>query len=494
MKEPVLIILRGQLKESSYMNMIIIDSESNKPLYVQIYEQIKEQIIMEEIPKGSKLPSIRSLSAMLNVSRNTVETAYLQLSSEGFIESRPGSGYISVNLDNMDLLRPASVISAPKRHEDSEEEIEKKKFKYNFHNRALSSHNFPVRTWKKLINQCLSNANIENFHSYNSQRGERDLQIELVKYLNRTRGINCDPDQIIISSGMEYALGLLCQLFREEHGQVAIEDPGYMVARRIFENNGYKPIPISLDRGGINLDELRGTSVRLVYVTPSHQFPMGIVMPIKKRIELLEWAIKNKAIIIEDDYDSEFRYNSKPIPALQSIDSKESVVYIGTFSKSLSPGLRLNYMVLPRPLLDRYDKLFSLYRVPVSYIEQKVLKEFMHQGYWDRYLRKMITTAMKRHEFLIKTIEEYMGDSVIIHGKNGGLHIVLEFNNGLKEDDLVNRARGKDILISPVSMFWMRKERYSNNMVLLGYGGMDEEEIVEGIKLLKSALVDGQDQ
>lgn len=472
--------------------MIVIDNESNVPLYTQIYEQIKEQIITGRIPGGGKLPSIRTLSLTLNVSRNTVESAYMQLSSEGYIEGKPGSGFVSLKLDSMELLKPVSEgLTNIKEPEVILHKINTNiNYKYNFRGRSLSAHDFPLHIWKKLSNNCLSTISPENFTSNNSKRGERDLQIELMKYLNKSRGVSCSPEQIIISSGMEYSLSLLCQLFREDFAQVAIEDPGYMVARDIFTNNGYNITPISLEEDGINLEELNNSSAKIVYVTPSHQFPEGAVMPINKRLKLLDWAKRNQGIIIEDDYDSEFRYNSKPIPSLQSIDSRGCVIYIGTFSKSLSPGLRINYMVLPQSLLERYDRLFNWYRVSVPFIQQKILEQFMHQGYWDRHLRKIHLTAIRKHDLLIRTIHEYMGNNVVIHGENAGLHILLEFKNGLNENELIERAKKNGVLVSPVSVFWSRPDKYSNNMILLGFGGMPESEIVEGIQALKHALID----
>ncbi|TAH74885.1 MAG: PLP-dependent aminotransferase family protein [Anaerolineaceae bacterium] len=470
--------------------MIIIDNELGTPIYMQIYEQIKNQIISKEIPGGSKLPSIRTLSTILNVSRNTIGTAYQQLTSEGYIESKPGSGFIALELEYMDFFKPERKYTGQYNtfKKDFKEEADLK-YKYNFRDRSLSAHDFPLHIWRKLSNQFLSSARSEDFAKYNAKTGEANLQIELMKYLYKSRGVSCNPEQIIISPGMEYSLSILCQLLREDHNQIAFEEPGYMVARDIFTNNGLKVLPISLLNDGINIEELNSSSAKMVYVTPSHQFPMGYVMPIKKRLKLLEWAIKNNGIILEDDYDSEFRYNSRPIPSLQSIDSKGCVIYLGTFSKTMSPSLRMSYMVLPQALLERYEKLFYWYRITVPYIQQNILRNFMELGYWDRHLRKIHQSSMKKHYLLINTINEIMEDKVIIHGENGGLHILLEFNNGLKEKEIIERAKNNSILVSAASTFWMNKNNYSDNMIMLGFGGMPEHEIVEGIKALKSSLI-----
>jgi len=471
--------------------MIFIDNESSNPLYMQIYEQIKGQIITEQILGGSKLPSIRALSVTLNVSKNTVESAYMQLSSEGYIESKPGSGFFSLKLDSMELLKQDSIIVENARQIKTivTKQDEVNNYKYNFRDRCLSAQEFPLQIWKKLSNQCLPYINIENLTTYNAKWGERGLQVELMKYLKKSRGVSCNPEQIIISSGMEYSLSLLCQLFRKDFNHVAMEDPGYMVARDIFNNNGYNVIPIGLEKDGINIEELNSSSAKAVYVTPSHQFPMGSVLPIKKRLQLLEWAKRKDGIIIEDDYDSEFRYNSRSIPSLQSIDSLDCVVYMGTFSKSLSPSIRISYMVLPQSLLEKYDKLFNWYHVTVPYIHQKILQQFMHLGHWDRHLRRIHVNSNRKHDLLIHTIREYMRKDIIIHGENSGLHILLEFNNRFSEEEIIEKAKNNSILVSPVSTFWIRKDKYTKNMIMLGFGGMPEKDIVEGIKALNNVFV-----
>ncbi|AGK96370.1 PLP-dependent aminotransferase family protein [Clostridium pasteurianum] len=469
--------------------MIILNSNSRVPLYLQIYEQFKEKIILEQISEGRKLPSTRALSTTLNVSRNTVENAYLQLCSEGYIEGKGGSGFIVLKLDY-------TIISKLKKeHSCSIEDLNKKlkkehsttTYKYDFRYGKLSAPDFPMRIWRKISNKSLASLTAEDMTSYSDRKGELELRIEIMKYLKKSRSVFCDVEQIIICTGFEYCLNLLCQLFRLDFDQIAMEDPGYIGARDIFMNNGYKVTPISLDKDGINLIELENCSAKILYLTPSHQFPTGLVMPIEKKLELLDWAIRKNGIIIEDDYDSELRYNSRPIPPIQSIASNENVVYIGTFSKVLSPSLRVNYMVLPEKWLDRYDKLFTKYQASVPLVQQRIIQQFMHLGHWDSHLRKICVANKRKHNILINTIHEVMGDKVVIHGKNAGLHILLELNNGLCEEEIIEKAKEYDVLVYPVSIFWISRDKYSNNMVLLGFGGMSEDEIISGIKILNEA-------
>lgn len=468
--------------------MIILDNDSNVPLYLQIYEQLKEKIISGEILEGNKLPSTRRLSTILNVSRNTVESAYMQLSSEGYVLSKAGSGFIAQKLDNSIIsMLKSENISIVKNPMPIESLNDDDNYKYNFEYGKLSAPDFPLRLWKRISNKSLSSISSEDMTSYNAGKGEVELQIEIMNYLKKSRGVSCNPEQIIISSGSEYSFSLLAQLLRKDSNEIAIEDPGYIGAKDIFINNGYTIIPINLEEDGINLDELESSSAKIVYVTPSHQFPIGLVMPIAKRLKLIDWAIRKNAIIIEDDYDSELRYNSKPIPSIQSIDSKGAVVYIGTFSKALSPSLRLNYMVLPKPLLEIYNKRFNRYKSSVPFIQQRIIQQFMHLGHFDRHLRKIYLVNKRKHDVLVHAIQEFMGNNIIIHGKNAGLHILLEFNNGLTEKELITKAKTYGVKVYPVSIFWTRVEKYPNNMVLLGFGGMPESDIIEGIKILKEA-------
>jgi GntR family transcriptional regulator/MocR family aminotransferase len=472
--------------------MIILNSDSDKPLYQQIYEQLKKQIISGELSAGTKITSTRTLSTILNVSRNTVENAYLQLCSEGYVESKPGSGYVVLEVLPEVLFadndKSYGVSNSLKSTEDNSiKEINTTDFRYNFEYGKLSSSDFPLKTWRKVSNKALATLTAEDMISYSESKGELDFRIEIMNYITKSRGVSCNTDQIIVCTGFAYCLSLICQLLRQDFDEIAIEDPGYFGTRDIFTNNGYKVTPISVDKDGINITELEKSAARIVYITPSHQFPTGAVMPIQKRLKLLDWAIKNDGIIIEDDYDSELRYSSRPIPSIQNIGHKEKVIYIGTFSKSLSPSLRVNYMVLPEAYLDRYSKLFRIYQSSVPIIQQRVLYQFMHLGHYESHLRKISLANKRKHDLLISEIHKTLGNRVIVHGRNAGIHVLVEVNNGLTELELIEKAAKFGVVVYPVSIFWINVEKYSNNMVLLGFGGMTEEQIINGIKALNEA-------
>ena len=472
--------------------MIVLDIHLCEPLYLQIYKQIKKEITSGQIIEGSKLASTRTLAKTLTVSRNTVEYAYLQLCSEGYITSKVGSGFIVEKSDKIlfsDCKKQIPIINK-KCLQDPSDDVFNNSYKYNFQYGKLSATSFPLQLWRKISNQCLSSLNVNNMTSYNDPQGELGLRIEIMKHLNTSRGVYCHPEQIIICSGTQSCLSLLCQLFRSHSTNIAIEDPGYDGARDVFINNGYNVIPIDVENSIINVEQLENSLAKIFYVTPSHQFPTGTIMSIHQRTKLLNWAIRNNAVIIEDDYDSELRYNTKPIPSMQCIESQEHVLYLGTFSKSLAPGLRLSYMVLPQFWLNKYRTVFAKYNATVPWLQQETLQQFMKLGYWDSHLRKACLSYKKKHDTLVRTINEIMGDKVIIHGKNSGLHILLEVNNGLYEKELIEKAKTHGVIVYPVSRYWMRLERYSNNMILLGFSELDENEIVEGINILSHAWFD----
>ncbi|WP_312938602.1 PLP-dependent aminotransferase family protein [Oscillibacter sp.] len=466
--------------------MINLDNNADSPLYMQIYEQIKQEIINGVLPEGSRLPSTRHLSQTLAVGRNTVENAYLQLSSEGYVTSRVGSGFIVQNLNGLTYLTNEDKCNKPIKSSRPESKPSIV-YPHNFQFGLLSAQNFPLNIWRKISSRALSSLTAEDLTTYCDKKGELELRYNLSEYLLKSRGVSCSANQIILCAGLEYALSLLCQLLRNKTTQIALEEPGYIGARNIFTNNGFQLLPVHIENDGLKISELENASAKVVYVTPSHQFPNGIVTSIQKRLLLLDWAKRNDGLIIEDDYDSELRYNSRPIPSIISIAGNENVVYIGTFSKALSPSLRVSYMVLPQKLLDLYHKEFGMYQTPVSLLEQRVIQELISSGYWENHLRKTCVAYKKKHDLLIHLISETMGRIVKIHGKNAGLHILLESSQGLTEREMIERAKEHGVLVHPVSTFWLNPENYSNNMVLLGFGNLSETDIVEGIKKLAQA-------
>ncbi|HMM22278.1 MAG TPA: PLP-dependent aminotransferase family protein [Selenomonadales bacterium] len=468
--------------------MLIIREASDIPLYLQLYQQIRDEIAAGRFPSCSKLPSSRQLAKELNVSRNTVEFAYQQLYAEGYLKSKPRSGFY------VERLEPdKATAAAPERipPPDDRSEPEEEPCRYDFQYGKLDPDCFPFAVWHKLTSQCLRNEK-EGIMSYGDRQGEWGLRCEIAKYILAFRGIHCSPDQIVIGAGTQYCLSLLCQLIGAQTGAVAIEEPGHDGSRAVFGNYGFSIVPIGLEEDGIHVAQLEQSPARAVYITPSHQFPTGIIMPISKRLRLLEWAAKKNGIIIEDDYASHLRYNIKPIPSLRGIRNSENVVHVGSFSKSLSPALRLSYMVLPPALLDGYRRMFKDYVSTVPFLQQKTLELFMKEGHWERHLRRSTQLYKKKHELLLQSLQKYLGDRVAVYGKHAGVHLMLGVKAGLTEAQLIEKAAAEGVRVYPVSRHWFQPENYGDNMVLLGFSGIRDRDIDPGVRLLRKAWFGGR--
>lgn len=266
----------------------------------------------------------------------------------------------------------------------------------------------------------------------------------------------------------------------------ALENPGFHRTRKVLQDLGRATTSIPLDTDGINIEQLKHSGANVVYVTPSHQFPVGIIMPIKRRLELLEWAESIHGYVIEDDYDGEYRYEGKPIPSLQGLDILGKVVYMGTFSKSLIPSIRISYMVLPPILIERYKENLLLYKQTVSRLHQDTLYRFMKEGYWQSHLNKMRTLYRKKHSFFMQTIKKHLHNQVRVIGENSGLHLILQVNNNWTEKELIDTALQEGVKVYPLSVYYENGSNV-NSSVLLGFGGLSEKQIDIGIQLLKKA-------
>ena len=463
--------------------MPILDNTKNTPLYVQLYEYIKQGIQNETIKPGMKLPSKRKLANHLGISQNTIQTAYEQLCAEGYTESNPRKGIFVINMEE-DLFHFSTIETKLNKDKDKDK---KKELEYiiDFNSGKIDLDYFPYSTWRKLTTQSLFSEN-SNLLSLGEPQGEKHLLEEISKYLFESRGVHCSADQIVIGAGTQFLLILLCMLIGKDY-RYAIENPGFHRARNVFKDQGMDIQPISVDKDGICIEELKKSSANVVYVTPSHQFPYGMVMPISRRMDLLKWCTERDGFIIEDDYDSEFRYKGKPIPSLQGLDIIGNVIYMGTFSKSLIPSIRISYLVLPLTLMKKYKEHLKVYKQTVSQLHQDTLYRFMNEGHWSRHLNKMRTVYRKKHKTLLSAINKYMGQKVEIIGENSGLHILLKVKNGMSEKDLITAALKMKVKVYPTSIYY---DKYENNRfpcIMLGFGGLTEIQIEEGIKILKNA-------
>ena len=459
--------------------LINLERNSNEPLYIQLYKYIREEIKSNRIKKGTKLPSIRYLADYLKVSKITVDNAYQQLLIEGYVESRERSGLYVQEIEEL-ITEPFKVNKANNHN------LQVNNIKYDFHYGSIDTHSFDFNIWRKLTSQVIKSCS-EEILQYGNHQGEQDFREEIVNYLRLSRGVLCSSDQIIITSGTQSSLQLLCNLINDNDKSIALEDPGWNISKFVFENNNFKIFPTPLDEQGICLKTLKENCPKFVYVTPSHQFPSGIVMPIIRRQNILKWAKNANSFIIEDDYDSEFRYIGRPIPSLQSLDN-ERVIYLGTFSKSLMPSLRISYMILPKKLLDKYKENIDMYEQSTSRLNQKTLQLFMSNGYWERHIQKMRKIYRKKYNILIKSIENSLNNNIRLIDGNAGLHILVEIKNGMTEDMIIKKTEMAGVKIYPISKYLINPVSLKHPIFLIGFGNLCEDQITEGIKLLGKAL------
>lgn len=469
----------------------MLQRNGETPLYVQLYRYLREQMEAGKLAKADKLPSIRRLSAHLGISKQTVETVYQQLLAEGYIESRPRSGLYVLPLDEPEglLIRQAAPPNGGNNARNAPDEtanrqaVPERTARFDFKYGDVDMEHFPLNSFRKCMNEALTSA-VHAF-GYGDPQGESPLREQIAEYLYRSRGVACAPEQLFLFAGTEQTLGFLCR-YLPLAGTVAMEEPGYEGVRATLLSHGCKVAPIPLEHDGISVEELRESEACAVYVTPSHQFPQGMVLPVQKRMQLLQWAEERKGYILEDDYDSEFRYQGQPIPALKSLDRGERVIYLGTLSKSFIPAVRLSYAVVPPQLAAYLRECAGRYSQSVSPLLQHAIFRFMRDGYFDRHIRRMRRLYQHKHRKVLEAIGTHMDGRVEVEDGQAGLHLLLH----VKERDfaeLEKLAAAKGIRIYSPIKHWAVPGSAGSSSVILGFGGVKESEIEEGIRLLTEA-------
>lgn len=459
--------------------MFILNSSDPVPLYKQLYHQIREHILSGKLPAESRLPSVRHLANELSASCNTVDGAYQELFAEGYIYSKPRSGYFVSALDQE--LAPQRLAGRPGKGDYLPGPPSS--FTFDFHPARLDPESFPTELWRKCFMEGLRR-DTQQLTQYGDLQGDWGLRCSIKSYLEKSRGVMCDPDQIVVCAGLHQSLEIVARLLKEECSTVAVENPGYHLPRDVFGNHGYTISPVPVGPGGIDLNLLKASNSSIAYVTPSHQLPLGHVMPVANRLALIEWAESGGRFIIEDDYDSELRYLGKPIPSLQGLRPSGNIIYSGTFSKILSPALRLSYMVLPYSLLGMFRQDYRSYNSSVSLLEQRAMAHFMEQGHWERHVRRMRTIYKKKHDILLRSVETSFGKRAVVIGQGAGLHVVIRLpDSSHNEAAIIDRARQKGIRLMPFSEFHVTGQPETLTL-MLGFGGMTGSEIEQGISLL----------
>lgn len=481
------------------MNLALrLDNTSNVPLHQQLYNELRQAILSGRLQCTQKMPSSRALAKALAISRTTVLMSYDQLISEGYLRTVPASGtFVACELPDQLLQSPVPqpVASTPQPR------IELSSYGATLATAELpvlpdpgnviyfnycgkpALDEFPVQVWKRLFSRACS-LGTQMLDYPTDPLGYKPLREAISRYLLQSRAVQCNPDQVIVVSGSQQALDLLARLLLDRGDRIVIEDPGYVEARRVFQAQGAEVVPVPVDEAGIVVEALSTSArpVKLVYVTPSHQYPTGVVLSLPRRLALLAWAQQSGAMILEDDYDSEFRYDERPIPALQGLTVGDLVIYIGTFSKVLFPSLRVGYIVVPQQLAPVVGQAKWLSDRQSPLLEQHALADFINEGHLESHVRRMRMLYAQRRQTLTQAISQQLGNQATILGDNAGLNMMVQFHTHLSDEEIIDRAMQKGVQMRSIRKDCIKAN--SRGKFLLGYADLPPEKIEEGVSRL----------
>jgi GntR family transcriptional regulator / MocR family aminotransferase len=470
--------------------VVAIDRSSPVPLSRQIYDFWRLGILSGRFSGGERVPSTRDLATALDLSRGTITQAYEQLISEGYFQTTHGSGTFVCRQLPEKLLnapatagrRPAHEPAAPlstfgKRLQKDYQQLDQRSGHICLSHWGPDLDLFPLESWHRLYARSLRTLGSDALGYSEYARGYEPLCEEIAKYVSRSRAVVCSADQVIVVNGSQQGLDLCARLLLEPGDEVAVENPGYSGASRVFEATGARLRPIPVDREGMVCARL-GATAKVAYVTPAHQFPTGVALSLRRRLELIGWARERGAVIVEDDYDSEYRYSGAPMPALQGLATGVPVIYCGTFSKVMFPGLRVGYLIVPRPMVDAFTraKWLSDRHTPVH--QQATLCQFMKEGHLERHIRRMRRIYDLRRTTLVESLRTHFGDRAAVLGEAAGMHAYVRFN----DLDIATRAARNKVQLRDVGAYYLGKA--PANDYLLGFSMLSESSIREAIKRL----------
>lgn len=465
------------------MLWIPIDRSLDMPLIGQVYGQIRDRILKGELPSGEKLPSTRELSGELKVSRNVVLEAYDQLLAEGFLISRRGAGTFVAEGACLEQRRRVTEAMAPSAYDN----LLRDEGLVNFRSGIPALDRFPRRIWAQLSSAVWNEASSAVL-GYDTPEGRPELRHVLAQYLLKSRGVYCHPDQLVITSGATQALSLVSKLLLSPGDEVIMEDPITCDIQAMFQAQGATIRFVPVDEHGMQTALLpQESSPKFVFVTPSHQYPLGGALPIQRRIQLIQYARTHDCYLVEDDYDSEFRYEGPPVSSLQGLEP-DRVLYIGSFSKILSPALRMGYLILPMPLVESCRRLKWYADLHKPSMDQLILARFMEGGYLERHIAKMKKLYKSRRDCLIDCLRSAFPGQVNIIGDSTGLHLVAEFPGRRFDEEAVRRIKRMGVKVYLVEEHANDKEAQRSRLIL-GYGHLPKEDIQEGIARLNRALL-----
>ncbi|GCE28844.1 GntR family transcriptional regulator [Dictyobacter alpinus] len=485
---------------------IILDQHAAAPLYRQLYERLRAQILAGQLEMGVRLPSTRVLASELGVSRNTTALAYELLLLEGYIESRVGDGTRVARLQSSLLRQAGKSVKKPSRQpgvksplaQRGQALLDAERTGDIYSEQATSGTNpfrvgqpdvthFPYELWARLVAKQARQA-LPDVASYQHAQGYLPLRAAIATHIGITRGVQCTPEQLILTSGSQGALDLVARTLLDPGQSAWVEDPGYMGARGALLAAEARLIPVPVDEQGLNVEAGRqlSSSARLVIVTPSHQFPSAVTMSLGRRLELLEWSRAAQSWIIEDDYDSEYRFSGRPLQALQGLDNSERVIYIGTFSKVLFPSLRLGYLVVPPALLPGLNAVRRLIDVHPPLLEQLALTDFIVEGHFARYLRKMRAMYLERRNTLITALTQELGGLLEITTPEAGMHLVAWLPQDMSGEYIIKQTTQQGLPILSLSTYSLRP--LQRDALVLGFATSTPKELQTGVQKLARAL------
>lgn len=482
-----------QVEGSRNVVELRIDREDADPAYRQVYRQLREAILSGALSPGSRLPSSRAMARGAGVARVTIVRALEQLAAEGFVESRVGAGtYVAPDLPAGEsppgTFRPA-LTNWGRRvlalHQANGPAGEGSRPEIDFGFGRSFAERFPYDIWRRLLGRYLSTDDAM-LSRYGSAAGFYPLRRALAEYLTQSRGVRCTPEEVVIVSGAQQAIDILARLLLEPNDEVLVETPGYRDAYALFQLHQARLVGLPVDNEGLPVDHIpTDARPRLAFVTPSHQFPKGGTMPLAPRLALLAWARERGAVIIEDDYDGDLRYESGSLAALQGLDEEGRVIYLGTFSKVLFPALRLGYLVLPPALTAPFVQAKELVDRGAPTLTQAAVADFLTEGHFERHLRHLRRLYGAKRATLVSALDEYLGRRVRYSPVAAGLHVMLYANDALDEGQLVRDAAGRGVRVYGGAPYHL--ERAAPPSILLGFSGLDEDEIVDGVRRLADA-------
>jgi GntR family transcriptional regulator/MocR family aminotransferase len=481
--------------------LISLIPNSTAPLYRQVFDAIRLAIVNEELKLHQRLPPSRELAQQLSLSRNTINTAYAQLCAEGYLVARQGSGYfVNAELPEIYLRNRSTATQANSATPSANPPFSKRgRFLARptrpvpaisnpaFQPGLSDLDQFPFQQWQHCVNHSLKRAD-RGIFKYSDQGGYQPLKLALQSYLSQSRGVRCDSGLIIIVNGSQAGLDLIARLLIDDGDLIAVEEPGYLGARDGFLAAGARLEAISVDGEGVSVKELQKQrkKIRLIYTTPSYQFPLGVTMSLQRRLDLLEWAAEHKAFVIEDDYDSEFRYRDRPLSCLQGLDGSQRVIYFGTFSKVMFPGLRLGYIVAPPSLADGFAKALRKTGQDAPLQLQAAMAEFIQQGLFTSHIRRMRTLYGEKQRLLVSLIRQHANDWLDIQETAAGMQVPAFFRKTVNVKMLSEQAKAAGQTITPLSNYYLKLPKRDG--LYLGYAGVAIDDMRKNVLLLKRLL------